>query len=284
MHSIAHIVNLFRPPAHSDLKLAQEVTIATMLRAKGEATHPDRVQLLSAQTGQDDNIVPDGFTATTNLTRDVTDLTTFNNSLQLPILKDILDRLYRETTAEYLVFTNVDIGVQPGFYNAIDSFIKAGHDAFIINRRRISDRFTSLGQLNEIYAEKGRRHPGFDCFIFKRELYRRFSLAEVCIGVPFIGITLAQNLFCFADNPKVFTDQHLTFHIGMEVFKGRAPKPYFNYNRQQFWKAMQAIWNDLDTRKWPKGRSFLPWRYLHWGLNPSLPIRLALRLETRRWK
>lgn len=283
MHSIAHIVNLFRPREDSDLKLAQEVTVASMIRAKKEATDPEAVQLLSAQIHDDREIVPIEFTATDDLRRDVADLGRFRRPLHLPILRDILDRAYRESTAEYLVFTNVDIGVQPHFYTAINSIIEEGHDAFIINRRRIHDRFTSVDQLDEMCAERGRKHPGFDCFVFKRELYPKFSLAEVCIGVPFIGITLAQNIFCFAERPKVFTEEHLTFHIGMEVFKGRAPKEYFNYNGKQFWKAMAIIWDDLDTRKWPKGRAFILWRYLYWGLHPSLPIRLAMKLERRRW-
>ncbi len=283
MHTIAHIVNLFQPSETSDLKLAQEVTIASMLRAKNQAEDPAAVQLLSAQNEADLKIVPRAFKATASLTRDVSDLGNFTKPLHLPILKDILDRLYQESTAEYLVFTNVDIGLQPHFYTSINKMIDAGHDAFIINRRRISDRFTSADQLDEMHAEIGKKHPGFDCFVFHRSLYPKFSLAEVCTGVPFIGITLAQNVFCFAKKPKVFTDEHLTFHIGMEIFMGRAPREYFKYNQKQFWKAMQLIWKKLDTRKWPQGRSFILWRFISWGINPSLPIRLALKLELKRW-
>lgn len=283
MPSIAHVVNLFKPAETSDLKLAQEVTIASMIRAKQELNDPNSVRLISVQTEQDISIVPKEFIASESIARDVTHQEDFGQFLPLPILKDILDRAYNETDAEYLIFTNVDIGLQPEFYKEVLQIIEQGHDAFIINRRRIPEKYSSVNQIEEMYADKGKKHPGFDCFVFHRDLYPKFSLAKVCIGVPFIGITLAQNLFCFAKNPKVFTEEHLTFHIGMELFKGRAPKEYYSYNRNQFWTAMTEIWNDLDTRKWPYGKLWLPFRFLYWGIHPSLPIRLALKLEPRRW-
>lgn len=283
MKTIAHIVNLFQPVATSDLKLAQEVTVKSMLRAKEEAGTEVNVELLSAQFAEDRCVVRDGFRATSDLTRSVVDLGSFSKPMALPILKDILDRLYKESDAEYLIFSNVDIGLQPHFYKAVAEIIDSGHDAFMINRRRIEAKYTSANEIEEMYADKGKKHPGFDCFVFHRDLYPKFSLAEVTTGVPFIEITLSQNLFCFARNPKVFSDEFLTFHIGMEIFNKRAPRDYFNYNRAQFWKAMQPIWSELDSRKWSHGTELLPVRFLKWGLHPCFPIRLALKLEPRRW-
>ena len=284
MPTIAHIVNLFQPSEKSDLKLAQEVTIASMIKAKLATQNPENIKLVSAQTETDLIVVPKEFEATKNLGRDVSTEYVFSKPLSLPFIADILERAYNETEADYLIFTNVDIGVQPSFYTQVLEKINQGHDAFIINRRRIPAKFSSADQLDAIQSEKGKKHPGFDCFVFHRDLFPKFSLAKVCTGVPFIGITLAQNLFCFAKKPKVFTEEHLTFHIGMELFKGRAPQEYFNYNRTQFWEAMNQIWNDLDSRKWPYGRTWFPLRYLYWGIHPSLPIRLAIKLESRRWR
>ena len=283
MTTIAHIVNLFQPPLDSDLVLAQEVTIRSMERAKEFAQGSVQADLLSSQTDNDRKLVPNSFKATQNLTRSVLDNGRFEKQLELPILKDILDRLYNESEAEYLVFTNVDIGLQPDFYLKVKQFIDEGHDAFMINRRRIPAKFNSADELDEMYKERGLNHPGFDCFVFHRSLYPKFSLSEVCIGVPFIGITLSQNLFCFARNPKVYADEHLTFHIGLEIFKKRAPREFWKYNQQHFWKAMKEIWPELDTRKWPSGKSLLPLRLIKWGLHPCFPIRLALKLEPRRW-
>lgn len=283
MPTIAHIVNIFRPAETSDLKLAQEVTVASMLRAKQSSVRPNGITLLSANTLQDADMVPAGFVNTDPLQRNVTDLHQFERKMQLPILRDILDRAYHETRADYVIYSNADIGVQPHFYDAVLRFIEQGHDAFMINRRRIPEKFHSVGDLDAMLAERGKKHPGFDCFVFKRELYPKFSLADVCIGVPFIEITLSQNLFCFAENPKVFTDEHLTFHIGLEIFKGRAPRPYFNYNRKQYRQAIERIMPMLDSRKWTLGNALLPVRFIYWGLHPCFPIRLALKLEPRRW-
>ncbi|MCB0754792.1 MAG: hypothetical protein KDB98_04320 [Flavobacteriales bacterium] len=283
MPSFAHIINIFSPPSDSDLVLAQEVTIESMVRAKEQASSTFEVDLLSCQTEKDRPLIPESFRATQDLNRSVLNKGPFKKQLELPVLRDILDRLYNESEAEYLIFTNVDIGLQPDFYLQVKQFIDAGHDAFMINRRRIPASYDSVQQLDEMYKEKGLKHPGFDCFVFHRDLYKKFSLAEVVIGVPFIEITLSQNLFCFAKNPKVYTDEHLTFHIGLEIFKKRAPKEFWLYNQKEFWKAMQNIWNHLDSRKWPHGNEFILIRLLRWGLHPCFPIRLALKLEPRRW-
>jgi hypothetical protein len=283
MHSIAHIVNIFSPSETSDLILAQEVTLASMIRAKYSSRSLKSIELLSAQTQEDLHMVPKEFKATESLTRDVTDLHSFGKKIHLPILSDILDRAYEGSDAEYLIYSNIDIGVQPNFYDAVNRFIDQGHDAFMINRRRIPEKFSSVDELDLMLAEKGYSHPGFDCFVFKRELYPKFSLANVCIGVPFIEITFSQNLFCFAERPMVFMREYLTFHIGLEVFKERAAKEYFEYNREQFWAAMKPIWNELDSRKWTFGTDWLPFRYFFWGIHPCFPTRLALKLEPRRW-
>jgi len=281
--TVAHIVNVFQPAASSDLKLAQEVTLVSMLRAKSMSKASGSITLLTAQTAEDRNIVPDGFDTTPDLDRDVTHLHRFSKSMHLPILRDILDRAYHSSEADYIIYSNIDIGVQPHFYDAVCAFIEQGHDAFMINRRRIPEKFDSVNQLDGMLAEKGKKHPGFDCFVFKRDLYPKFSLENVCIGVPYIEITLSQNLFSFAKNPKVFTDEHLTFHIGMEIFKGRAPKEYLKYNGSQFWKAMQNIWPQLDSRKWTFGNAWFPVRMIYWGIHPCFPMKLALKLEPRRW-
>ncbi|MFT4681173.1 MAG: hypothetical protein ACI9FU_000659 [Granulosicoccus sp.] len=283
MRTIAHIINPFIAKKSSDLHLAQQVTIHSMEVAQKTAVGSLSIDLMTAQFSEDKSMVPSGWIGTQDLTRSIKDKGNFERDMKLPFLTDILERMFNETKAEYLIFTNVDIGVQPEFYLKVNEMIDEGRDAFIINRRRIPENFSSVDEMESIYAEKGKKHPGFDCFIFHRDLFQKFSLADVCTGVPFIGITLAQNVFCFGNNPKVYRDEFLTFHIGMEIFKKRASRDYFKYNRREFWTAMDKIWNDLDSKKWPQGSWILPLRLLWWGKNPSLPIRLGLMLEYRRW-
>ncbi len=281
---IAHIINPFNAPASSDLSTAQPITFATMVEAKKRVEGKLEIELLSCQFAEDRNMVHPAFKATADLTRSVLDRGHFEKKMKLPLLADILERLYAESDAEYLIYTNVDIGLYPNFYQEVNAYIESGLDAFIINRRRIPAHFTKLEDIPAIYLEKGKKHPGFDCFVFHRDLYPKFELKEVCIGVPFIGITLAQNLFALSKNFKLIDQEILTFHIGMEIFKGRAPKEYFKYNQRQFWSAMNSpLRAHLSTTKFPYNHLFYPFRIIRWGLQPSIPIRLVIRLEWERF-
>ena len=282
--SIAHLINPFRPKPGSEWEYVQPITFESMRRAqaKAHASSVASVELLSAQFAEDREWVPEGFVATPDLERSVRDVHSAADAPPYPLIGDLMQRLSAHSVADYLIYTNVDIAVQPHFYEAVAGFIGEGLDAFIINRRRIPGHYRKVEELEEMYGEGGKKHPGFDCFVFRRELLARFRFAEVCIGIPFIGILTAQNLFAYAERFRLFEEAHLTFHIGEDVYKNRHPS-LLAHNRREFWKAVGELWPDLDSRRWPYGRQWMPLRLVRWGLHPSLPIRLALRLEWRRW-
>lgn len=283
MRKLAHIINPFNADPASDLYTAQPITFASMLNAKEHAKKLVNVELWTAQFPEDRNMVKEGFLATRDLERSVLDLESFTKEMKLPLIDDIIRRLYEESDADYLIYTNVDIGVFPNFYTEINRFIDDGLDACIINRRRLPAHFTEVDQLDKIYLETGKKHPGFDCFVFHRDLFKDFQLAEICIGVPFIGITFSQNIFALAKKYKLFENEILTFHIGMEIFKKRAGRDYFKYNQKQFWITMNSpLKKHLSSNKIPYSKSILPIRLFRQGLQPSIPIRLVLRLELKR--
>ena len=202
--------------------------------------------------------------------------------MKLPLISDILSRLYEESDADYFIYTNVDIGLYPDFYLKVNSFIDQGLDAFIINRRRLPENVGESNKLNDIFQLKGKTHPGFDCFVFKRSLLPQFKLENICIGVPFIGITLSQNIFALAEKYKIFTDEILTFHLGEEIYKKRAPKEYFRFNQNEFWKAMSGPLQDsLSSKKLPYYHLPRLKRLVKYGMHPCFPIRLILKLERR---
>lgn len=254
-----------------------------MQRAKEEAKDVIDVKLYSAQFEEDRNIAPPIFSTTRNLDRSVLDVQNFNTKLKLPLIGDILNRLYEASEAEYLIYTNVDIGLYPDFYLKVNQFIEKGLDAFIINRRRLSDKFKKCSDLEMIYRESGKSHPGFDCFVFRRDLFPKFRLAEVCIGVPFIGISLSQNLFALAKNFRLFEEEQLTFHLGEEIFAKRAPKEYVKYNQKQFWKLTNSdLKEEMNIQKFPYSNQNYILRWVKWLIQPSIPIRLCIKLELRR--
>ncbi len=283
MRKIAHIINPFHASHSSDLYTAQPITFASMLRAKDEAKDVVEVELLTAQFEEDRSMVPEGFTATRDLDRSVLDMGDFQKKMKLPILADILQRMYDESDAEYLIYTNVDIGLYPDFYRSVNRFINEGLDAFMINRRRLEEKYFKVEDLPAIYQDHGKKHPGFDCFVFHRDLFPKLNLEAICIGVPFIEITFSQNLYALAKNFRLYENEILTFHIGMEIIKGRAPREYFRYNQEQFWKAVNSpLREQMALKKLPYSDLLLPLRLVKWGLHPCFPIRLILLLEMER--
>jgi hypothetical protein len=233
--SIGHIINPVTGISDSGLDRAQPITFETMKTAKAYAGREARVEQWAAFFPEDEHIVPREFRKTKVLTRSVLDLKTFKVKRKLPLIKDILDRLYENSTAAYFIYSNVDIALLPHFYQSVAQIISQGHDAFVINRRTISDRFARLDEIPLMYAEIGESHKGYDCFLFKRELYPRFKLGSVCIGTAWVGRALLANMVAYATGFKEYKDLHLTFHIGN-------PRPwqreeffeYFMHNRKEY--------------------------------------------------
>ena len=280
---IAHLINPVRSPLDGDFADIQPLTFESMRRAAEQADAAARIDLLTTQYPEDRGIVPAYFTKTPDLERSAADMGHFTVRRKLPLLCDLVDRLYRSSDADYLIYTNVDIILHPSFYEEVVRRIDSGLDAFIINRRRVPAHYRSVADLAEIFTLRGAPHPGFDCFVFHRSLYPRFELAHVCVGIPFIEMTFSQNLFCHARRFELFDRDVLTYHVGMEIFKRRDPE-YFRFNKAEFWRAIGLLYPELDSRRFPWGRRSLPYRMIRWGLHPAIPIRLALMLEPRRWR
>ncbi len=200
------------------------------------------VTLLTAQYAEDRPIVPKGLTPTPDLERSVLDLGSFQKNRKLPLLKDILDRIYNATDAEYLIYTNVDIALMPNFYITVNKFIEAGYDAFVINRRTISDKYKCIDEIPLMYSETGKSHIGHDCFIFRRDMYPRFTLGTVCVGINWVGRALICNLACHSKNFKEFKDQHLTFHIGNDrIWKSNEYIDYRVHNKSELIRALTKL-------------------------------------------
>ena len=244
MRTIAHIVNPVIVSPASDLYIAQPITFRTMEIAERRARYKVDIELFTSQYAEDRALVPPGWTATPNLSRSVTDVGTFRHQRKLPLLSDILDRLYEATEAEYMAYTNVDIGLMPNFYTAVDAFIEAGHDAFSINRRTISGRFTSIREIPQMYLEvaRGATHPGNDCFVFRRDAYPKYELGNVCVGMNWVGKTLLNSMAQYAKAFKKFTDPQLTFHIGdRRTWQSSQWSDYRDHNTLEMTKTFMQL-------------------------------------------
>jgi len=280
---IAHIVNPFNAKEDSEMAAAQLITFESMRRAKSFSSERVDISFFSAQFEEDLDSVPSDFTRTPNLSNSIIHEEGIKKEQTLPYLKDILDRLYENTDADYLVYSNVDIGLMPQFYTAVKEIINTGTDAFIINRRRVSGNYTSVNQLDQIYSETGFMHNGFDCFVFKRSLYPKFELGKVCVGIPHVGNTLAFNLMCFADKFRLFPHKHLTFHIGFELVKRWGNKSYLKHNKEEYLNVIKKNIHHLQLINVPGSSYPIHKRYFKWLMNPNLHFPTMLSLDLKQW-
>lgn len=238
---IAHIINPVDVGRQSDLYKAQPVTFETMRIAQEVAKHRVEVELYTTQFEEDRSIIPETFTQLTNLDRSVLDLRTFQKSKKLPLVRDILDRLFEASDADYFIYTNVDIALKPHFYSTVASLLEE-HDALVINRRTISNEYTEVKEIPLMWSELGKAHGGFDCFVFKREAYPKYRFSNTCIGAKGVGVVLYANLIAHAKSFKLLKESDLTFHIGNDmVWKSDILNDFERYNTQQVNVAVQAM-------------------------------------------
>ncbi len=228
---IAHIVNPVNVTEKSDLFIAQPVTFETMRRAKQFATLSNdlEVELYFTCYEEDLAIKPLGFNETKLLEKSILSYKNFDKKRKLPLIKDILDRLYESSDADYFIYTNVDIAVMPHFYTEVNSIINNGYDGFVINRRTIDEKYTSIDEIPQMYSDIGEKHPGYDCFVFRRDAYPHYDPSTACIGANWIGRVLISNLILHSKKFKLFKHKHLTFHIGDD--RSWKTKDYQGYDR-----------------------------------------------------
>lgn len=258
----------------------QPITFQTLWTAKN-FTDLD-VQLCTTQYEEDKEIIPDYFCQLSNLKQSVLDMNKKLSQRKLPLIRDILSKLTEAKEANYYIFTNVDIAVMPFFYDSIQQFISQGHDAMIINRRRLKSTYSSIEELPLMYADLGKSHPGFDCFVFHKDLLQKLILDDICVGIPFLEATLIHNLLAFAEKPLYVPDAHLTFHIGMDVLVERKNDPFYWHNRTiYFEKIAPQLKPFYRLEKFPYSNEKIAFRAMKHALNPALFTRDYLEMEKK---
>ena len=283
LKKFAHVINPVMVGTSSDLFVAQPVTFETMRIARRFATEEIEVGLYSIHFPEDEPVAPADFIPLPSLERSVLDFGQFQRQRKLPLLRDILNQLYEATDAEYTIYTNVDIGLLPHFYVTIRDLLESGTDALVVNRRTISNRFSQIDEIPLMYTDLGVAHRGWDCFIFRRELYPQFVLGELCVGATRVGLGLLANMVAFSRTFQEFSDLHLTFHIGDE--RPWIDPDYLDYdehNNRELMKILAAIENNNG----PFDRDSIPgsflWRkrtfgplYEYWSRHVYLPPSMS---------
>ncbi len=245
MISFAHIINPVLVDSKSDLSIAQPITFATMNTAREFSRGTVNVNLYAIQYHDEERVtLPPDFIPAPDLTRSIADLKLFKHKRRLSLIKDILDALYKSSQADYYIYTNVDIALQPYFYRSISRIVAQGYDAFVINRRTITNRYGSIEEIPLMYAEIGEPHPGYDCFVFRRSMYPQFKLGMICIGTAWIGRALLANMVSFSDHFREFRKEHLTFHLGDSLqWRQEEYHDYFQENLNEY----ETIYRQLES-------------------------------------
>jgi hypothetical protein len=241
MRKLAHVINLFDGPLSSSAFVAQAASAESMRQARDFAGAEVEVQLLSVRRSGDEVPLPAGFRWLPELERTLDELGTFRVRRPLPLLADILDRLDEAAPdADFFVYSNADIGVQPSFYVALDDLIDAGYDAFSITRRTLPAAFATLVDLPRSLAAVGTGHPGLDCFVFRRSAYPRFVLGQIALGARRVGLSLAVNMACTAERFEILHERHLTFHWGNDtVWRDETLSDYEQHNTRELAGTVQ---------------------------------------------
>jgi hypothetical protein len=190
----------------------------------------------------------------------------------LPLIKDILDRLFGATDAEYCIYTNVDISLMPQFYSAIAAYVELGYDAFSITKRTIPVAAASHGKIPLMQAAVGSRHEGYDCFVFRRDVYPKYRLGDACIGIPGVGYLLLWNVLLHGRQCSIFNNTHLTFHVGEDDLQWATPRAE-DY-RQHNLREMRRFVEWLKAEHGPIGEDHRLWSVL-------APIAKALGLVSK---
>lgn len=238
---IAHIINPVVVDKSSDLFYAQPITVRSMIEARKFSNSGVDVKLFAAVYPEDEILANKNFDKIIFLSKSVLDLKKFNIKRKLPLIKDILDGLYNNSDAEYFIYTNSDIGLQPYFYNYIKELIDLGYDGMCINRKTIPKSVERIGMLKVenlslIYTLNGNKHPGIDCFIFKRSILKKFNLGDICIGFPPIGTVLKENIEKYSTSFHWEKNANTTFHLGSDRAwkKPEIFSDYFYHNKQEW--------------------------------------------------
>jgi hypothetical protein len=277
--SFAHIINPFKAAAGSEHQLAQPITFESLRVAQQFALPGLKAELYAICYAEESAVIPSFFNRLPPLSRSVLDHSKFALARKYPLVGDVLKALFENSGAEYLIFSNMDIALMPQFYLAVKSLIEQGYDALLINRRGISSAYKDVKDLPLMYSDYGMPHPGFDCFVFHREIFPQLILENICIGVPFSEVALTHNLIAFAKNLKLVDDMHLTFHIGTEVMPPVDPD-YYNYNRREYeTKIYPRLKPLLNIQKFPYAQLPFHKRLLKWMLNPSFRTHQVLEME-----
>lgn len=225
MIKIGHLVNPFKCNTDnpSYLYYAQPITLKSMKVSKNRSEKLNKnlkVKLYSINYEEDNKIVPKYFNKLPNLEKSTSDY--YETTKKLPFLKEMFDKLIKNSDCDYFIYTNSDISLKPHFYEKIFQIIKNEKRlSFTINRRDNIPKFIGNKRLTEkdlkiLNKFRGDKHSGHDCFVIHRSLMEKIDLGQLFIGYPPWGTILVNILNKLDKTFKIYKHLFVTYHLGKD--------------------------------------------------------------------
>ena len=213
------------------------------------------------------------------LERTVQDIVRLSPVRPMPLIGDILRLGANGASTTHVVFSNMDISVQPRFYAALRELI-AHPDVglgvpFTVARVNI-DPALATAPLESLYAAQGVPGVGYDCFVIPTRLIRELDLGSSCIGAPHFDQLLVMALDAACGHRfRHFSRAGLTFHLGNDI-AWAAMLDYVEYNLAE---ALSAITRMRQYYNIQPGSLFDKFDQGHFRRNAKLSSALLRKLK-----
>jgi hypothetical protein len=255
-----HLINPFRAAPGSEHDTAQRMTLASIRTAMAYARQRGTdVDLAAACYEEDVPAVEPPARLLPLLQRSVQDIQPMTPLRKFPLIGDLLKTAADNSSGDYLIYTNVDIILQPYFYHHVARLLRwlGGYaPAFVINRRQVS-MASDPSELPRLYAEDGQGHLGYDCFVFPRNWVGDLELGNLCIGTHlFDGVLFAMVDWRSGFKTRCFARQRLTLHMGDDGNWHRMQQ-YMDYNDAEARRLMALVKSRMP-------RPAPPWSEFNW--------------------
>lgn len=241
--SLTHLLNPFPAKPGSEHAIASRVTWQTIRAAHALAQERGlEVTCRAIVLPGDESAVEPPCTSVVHLDRTVADVADLKPRRPLPLIGDLLKVGSRDMSSSHIVFSNMDISVQPNFYIALNDLIVAlGADVPFTLARINIDPALADAPLDRMYAADGTLGHGYDCFVIPRPLIDQLDLGASCIGAPHFDQLLYMALDVISGHRvKSLNRERLTFHLGNDI-AWAAMMDYVEHNLAEALAAIERM-------------------------------------------
>ncbi len=256
--SFTHVVNPFPGRPGSEHAVASRITWASLAVAVECARAIGlEVSIKAVILPGDEGAVEAPATTIAYLERTVADVAALEPVRKLPLIGDLLRVGAEAVSSSHLIFTNMDIAVQPGFYvRAAELVGTLGPDVpFMLPRLNVPAELAGA-TLEELYAAEGPLGHGFDCFVIPHHLLGGLDLGNACIGAGHFDLLLVMQLDRLSGyRSRHLLDERLTFHLGNEI--GWVTQiDYLEHNLRE---SVAALQRQAPAQPVPEGSAYAVW-------------------------